>query len=115
MRRGDIVLVDLDPVIGTEASKRRPAVVVSNDGANNSAERHGRGVLTVVPLPTNVARVHPFQVVLPRADTGLRHDSKAQAEQIRAVAVERIVGRVGNVPRRLLADLDDALRMHLQL
>jgi mRNA interferase MazF len=34
MQRGDIVWVDLDPVRGTEATKRRPAVIVSNEGAN---------------------------------------------------------------------------------
>ena len=43
MRRGDIFLVDLDPAQGSEAAKRRPAVVVSNDGANTVAARLGRG------------------------------------------------------------------------
>ena len=59
MRRGDIRLVDLDPVRGSEASKRRPAVVVSNDQANAVAERLGRGVITVVPLTGDSARVFP--------------------------------------------------------
>jgi mRNA interferase MazF len=43
MRRGDIVIVSLDPVLGSEASKTRPAVVVSNDAANATAARLGRG------------------------------------------------------------------------
>ncbi len=115
MRRGDICLVDLDPVRGNEANKRRPAVVVSNDRANLAAERGGRGVVTVVPVTSNVARVYPFQILLPAGDTGLRTDSKAQAEQVRAVSVERLGSLVGTVPPALMSVLDDALRLHLQL
>ncbi len=41
MRRDEIRLVDLEPLRGAEADKQRPAVIVSNDGANNTAQRHG--------------------------------------------------------------------------
>ena len=115
MRRGDIRLVDLDPVRGSEASKRRPAVVVSNDQANAVAERLGRGVVTVVPLTSDTARVFPFQVLLTAADTGLHVDSKAQAEQVRAVSIDRLGPALGNVPLAAMAALDDALRLHLSL
>ena len=115
MRRGEIRLVDLDPVRGSEADKRRPAVIVSNDGANTTAERLGRGVITVVPVTSNVKRVHPFQVLLDAAGTGLDRDSKAQAEQIRSVAVERIGPHIGTLSGDLAAALDEALRLHLAL
>lgn len=115
MRRGDIHAVDLDPSRGSEADKRRPAVIVSNDAANATARRLGRGVVTVVPVTSNVERVHAFQVLLPAADTGLDRDSKAQAEQIRSVAVERVGGRLGVVPNALMLEIDEALRLHLVL
>ena len=115
MNRGEIRLVDLEPARGSEASKRRPAVVVSNPRANIVAVRYGRGVVTVVPVTSNVARVHPFQTLLPAQDTGLRVDSKAQAEQVRAVDVHRIGPLVGRVPAALLTLVDDALRLHLGL
>jgi mRNA interferase MazF len=115
MRRGDIHWIDLEPVRGAEANKRRPAVVVSNDGANATASRLGRGVVTVVPLTTNVARVFPFQVLLAASDDRLDHDSKAQAEQVRSVAVERVGARVGSLTGEELAALDEALRLHLAL
>lgn len=115
MRRGEIRLVDLEPVRGNEANKRRPAVLVSNDQANAIADRLGRGVITVVPLTSNVERVFSFQTLLPAADSGLRIDSKAQAEQIRSVAVERIGPLVGRLPPELMSDVDEALRLHLQL
>lgn len=115
MRRGEICLVDLEPVRGAEANERRPAVIVSNDGANHSAERVGRGVITVVPVTSNTARVYPFQVLLPSSESGLDRDSKAQAEQIRSIAVERVGERVGALPPELLTALDEALRLHLAL
>ena len=115
MRRGEICLVDLEPVRGAEANKRRPAVIVSNDGANNTAQRLGRGVVTVVPVTTNTERIHPFQVLLPARVTGLAADSKAQAEQVRSIAVERIGSRVGVMTVELQAALDEALRLHLAL
>lgn len=108
-------MVDLDTVLGSEADKVRPAVIVSNNGANAAAERSGFGVLTVVPVTSNVTRIHPFQVLLPAAGCGLRRDSKAQAEQVRSVAVIRIGRCVGVLPADLAAQLDGALRLHLGL
>ncbi|TKV58307.1 type II toxin-antitoxin system PemK/MazF family toxin [Nakamurella flava] len=115
MRRGDICLVDLDPARGNEANKRRPAVIVSNDRANTTAERLGRGVVTVVPVTSNTDRVLAFQTFLPAVECGLPRDSKAQAEQVRSVAVERIGPTIGRVTGELMGHLDDALRLHLQL
>ena len=115
MRRGEIRLVDLDPSKGAEAKKRRPAVIVSNDGANTTAARLGRGVVTVVPVTSNIDRIYPFQVLLEAKATGLDRNSKAQAEQVRSVAVERVGALLGNLPSQLVSELDEALRLHLAL
>ena len=114
-RRSEIRLVDLDPARPDEADKRRPAVVVSNDRANITAERTGRGTLTIVPITSNITRVLPFQVLLPAAETGLQRDSKAQAEQTRSVSASRIGAHIGDLPGHLSAALDEALRLHLDL
>lgn len=90
MRRGEIRWVDLEPVRGSEANKWRPAVIVSNDSANRTAERLVRGVITVVPITSNVERVYPFQVLLPAGASGFEQDSKAQGEQVRSIDVERL-------------------------
>ncbi len=115
MRRGEIRVVDFNPGRGSEAKKRRPAVIVSNDGANAVAARLGRGVITVLPVTSNVRRIYPFQVLLPAAATGLRQDSKAQAEQVRSVAVERLGEPIGLVPGAIMLQIDEALRLHLAL
>ena len=100
MLRGEIRLVDLEPARAGEADKRRPAVIVSNDRANTVAARLGRGVVTVVPITSNTARVFPFQVLLTADEVGIRLDSKAQAEQVRAVSVDRIGPVIGRLPAR---------------
>ena len=115
MRRGEIWLTDLEPIRGAEANKRRPAVIVSNDQANRRAEQLGRGVVTVVPITSNVSRVLPFQVLLGESGTGLDVSSKAQAEQVRSVDVSRLTARLGRIPSAALSDLDAALRLHLNL
>ncbi len=115
MRRGEIRLVDFDPGRGSEASQRRPAVIVSNDGANAAADRLGRGVITVLPITSNVRRIYPFQVLLSAAATGLRQDSKAQADQVRSVSMERLGEQIGLVPAAIMLHIDEALRLHLAL
>jgi mRNA interferase MazF len=115
MRRGEIRLVTFDPVRGSEANKTRPAVIVSNDGANSAASRARRGVVTVLPVTSSVARVFPFQVLLRAADCGLDRDSKVQAEQIRSVAAERVGKRIGRVPDPQMSEVDAAIRLHLAL
>jgi mRNA interferase MazF len=115
MRRGEVRSIDFDPARGSGTAKRRPAVLVSNDQANTTATRLGRGVLTVVPITSNVARVYPFQVLLPAGTAGLERDSKAQAEQVRSVAFERIGELLGQASPAVMSSVDEALRLHLAL
>jgi mRNA interferase MazF len=111
------VRVDLNPATGSEANKVRPAVIVSNDGANRAAERFGRGVITVAPITSNVTKVYPFQILITADEgvTGLTVESKVQVEQIRAVDVARINRRLGRLPGALHGPLRDALALHLGL
>jgi mRNA interferase MazF len=115
MRRGDLYLVDVEPTQGSEANKTRPAVIVSNDAANRTAERTGRGVVTVVPVTSNTQRVYPFQVLIAAGDGGLDADSKAQAEQLRSVDCRRLIHRLGSLKAATLHRLDEAVRVHLAL
>jgi mRNA interferase MazF len=115
VHRGEVRIVAFDPGRGSEGAKRRPAILVSNDQANRTAERLGRGVLTVVPITSNVRRVYPFQVLLPAGTAGLTADSNAQAEQVRAVAIGRIGALLGEVPESIMTSIDQALRVHLEL
>jgi mRNA interferase MazF len=115
MRRGEVYLVALEPAQGAEANKTRPAIVVSNDAANIVAARNGVGVVTVVPVTSNVSRVYPFQVLLNANEGGLDRESKAQTEQLRSVDVRRLGRRIGVLQLATVRRLDDAIRLHLAL
>ncbi len=106
MLRGEIWQVDLDPARGSEANKKRPAVIVSNDRANAVTTQLRRGVVTVVPVTSNTDKVFPFQVLLPAVATGLQVDSKAQAEQVRSLAAQRLLHRIGRVSPSDLSCID---------
>jgi mRNA interferase MazF len=113
MRRGEIRVVDFGPARGSEPTKRRRAVIVSNDGANGVATRLGRGVITVVPITSNIQRIYPFHVRLAARSTGLQQDSKAQAEQVGRGCTPG--ERIGTIPAGVMLKIDEALRLHLAL
>jgi len=71
--------------------------------------------VTVVPITANTDRVYPFQVLIPAPESGLKRDSKAQAEQVRSVSVERVTERIGTIAPELMLEVDEALRLHLAI
>ena len=110
-RRGDIFWVNLDPTVGSEIRKRRPAVVVSNDAANKRYHQ-----VTVIPLTSQrVETVEPFQVFIDESESGLSRDSKALAEQIRTVSKLRLAGRAGHLQPETLQRIESAIKVHLDL
>jgi|SRR5699024_1151476 len=109
MRRGDIVAVDLRPARGSRTDMSRLAVIVSNDAADSARA----DTITLVPLTSNIERIYPFQVLLDATVTGLPRDVKAQAEQVRSIAVDRIGQTRGHLPRAQIRKVDAALRAHL--
>lgn len=69
----------------------------------------------MVPMTSNVSKVYPFQVLVTGHESGLGRDSKAQAEQVRSVSIERIRDLLGSVSPPGMLELDEALRLHLSL
>jgi len=116
MKRGEVWLASFDPSHGSEAAKTRPCVVVSADASNRVVEHLGRGVVTVVPLTTNTTHVYDFQALVPAdAANGLTTDSKAQAEQVRALDYARFARRLGMLDAESIAAINEALLVHLAL
>ena len=108
MTRGDIYYADLSPTIGSEAGKRRPCLIVSNDASNRAAS-----TVTVLPVTSNVQRVYPFEILL---EAELDRPSKAQANQVRTIGKERLVGTpLAHLDTGTMELVDDALRLHLAL
>ena len=115
MRRGEIRLVALGSHEGGKASAQRPAVIVSNDGANAAAARRGRGVVTIVPLTTSQSPARPFQVLIPAGAGGLPRAAKALAEHVRTIDAHRVGPSIGALPLESMRELDAALKIHLGL
>lgn len=111
MKRGEIYFANLSPTVGSEISKRRPVLIVSNDANNRAAS-----TVTVLPLTSKVDRVYPFEVLLSPTDSGLPLPSKVQSQQIRTISRERMLaGAAGSLKAALMRKIDDAMRLHLDL
>jgi mRNA interferase MazF len=111
MKRGDIYYVDLHPAVGSEMDKRRPVLIVSNNINNKAAT-----TLTILPITSNVSRIYPFEVLLNPEVSGLTKASKVQAQQIRTISKQRIIGEViGSLNEKIMLLIDAALKLHLGL
>lgn len=111
MKRGEIYFADLSPTVGSEVNKRRPCLIVSNNANNRAAS-----TLTVLPITSNTSKVYPFEVALTIAESGLTKNSKAQAQQIRTIAKQRITGTAaGQLAQEKMREIDAAIRLHLAL
>ncbi|MGL5806663.1 MAG: type II toxin-antitoxin system PemK/MazF family toxin [Xenococcaceae cyanobacterium] len=111
MKRGDIYYADLSPTIGSEIAKRRPILIVSNDINNRAAS-----TITILPITSKVDRVYPFEILLQPEDSGLSKPSKIQAQQIRTISKQRIIGGVlGSLNNNLMQLVKVAIELHLAL
>jgi mRNA interferase MazF len=105
VRRGDVILANLDPTVGVEIKKTRPVIVLSNDSINQLSQ-----LAVVVPLTKNVAHLSPSHALIPKGVARLSFASKAVTEQIKAVDKRRLVKRLGTLPPDLLAQVERALK-----
>lgn len=114
IRRGDIVIVELNPTRGSEQQgQARPCVVVQNDTGNRNSP-----TTIVAPFTTNytAGNTYPFEVEVKAANSPLRDDSVANMSQIRVVDIQsRIQKKIGSVPKQTVSKIDQALKVSLGL
>ncbi|MFC6614671.1 type II toxin-antitoxin system PemK/MazF family toxin [Halopenitus salinus] len=110
VRRGDVVVVRLDPAEGHEMRKTRPAVVVQNDVGNQNSST------TIVAPATGTPRGYPFEVIVEADGSPFEKDSAIRLDQIRAVSVEKRIHSVaGRLDGETMNEVDDALKLSLGL
>jgi mRNA interferase MazF len=114
MKRGEVYWADLIPRSGSEQTGRRPVVIVSHDGFNQTA---GWMSIIVVPLSTSVsqARRGPSVVGLPAGVAGLSKASVAICHQVTTLDRAKLAERIGLLPTELLLEVDGALKAALDL
>ncbi len=111
MKRGEIWLVNLDPTIGSEIKKTRPAVIISSDLV---------GILplkVVVPLTDWKDRYTSASWMVhlePDEQNGLKKNSAADALQIRSVSEKRLVKKIGSLTLVQVAQIAQAVSHVIQ-
>ena len=111
VKRGDIWLVGLDPAIGHEIKKLRPAVVIQNDLGNKY------GPITIIAPITSqgTEKIYPIEVILDKKSSGLEKISKILLNQIRAIDKRRLIKRMGKVDYETIVKIDNAIKISLGL
>ena len=105
VKRGDIVVANLDPTIGVEIQKTRPVIVLSNDAINQYSQ-----LVVVVPLTKNTSHLSPSHAIIPKGVARLTFTSKAVTEQVKAIDKRRLVKRLGSLTPSLLEAVKRALK-----
>ena len=112
MRRGEVWLINLDPTVGSEITKTRPAVIVSDDASGILPLR------VIVPITACQERyaAAPWMVRLePAPENGLDKPSAADTFQVRSVSHIRFVRRLGHISVQALQDVTRALATVLSI
>lgn len=105
-KRGDVYWVALDPTLGSEIQKTRPAVIVSNNSCNAYGSR-----VVVLPLTSNVESLYPGEALV----TVKRRQSRVLGDQIRSLDKSRLGSRIGALSHDEMVSVDEAVRITLGL
>jgi mRNA interferase MazF len=111
--RGDVYEVNLDPKVGAEIGKRRPAVIIQNDIGNANS-----GITIIAPISSikQDTRIFPVMVVLKKGSGGLSSDSFVHCGQIRALDKKlRLANKLGHLSDQQMEEIEMALKISLDL
>ena len=109
--RGDIFLVDLNPVKGSEQGGTRPCVIIQNNLGNKHSS-----VTIIACITSNLARKdYPTNVFVSAKEAGLDYDSLVMLNQIRTVDQTRLIKKLGVIPEAKMLEVDIALTISLDL
>ncbi len=103
--RGDIVLVNLDPVVGSEQGKTRPALVIQNDIGNELSP-----TTIVAPVTTKVfSKQFPTNVEIDSSNSPLKEKSTVLFNQIRTIDKARIIKNYGRIAPSRIKEVNEAI------
>jgi len=111
VKRGDIFIADLEPVVGSEQGKVRPVLVIQNDTFNEFSP------ITIISAITSkiYEKEYPTNVFLAKDDSGLEKDSTVMLNQIRSIDKSRLGKKVSILNPFLMEQVDLAIKASLRL
>lgn len=108
-QRGELYWANLDPAIGSEIAKTRPALIISNDVGNQYADR-----VIVAPISSGrLGKIYPFEVHLNPGEAGLSKASKILLDQIRTLDKSRLGEQIGTLSAERTEEVNRAIRISL--
>lgn len=111
VKRGDIWLVNLDPTIGFEVKKSRPAIIIQNDIGNKFSP-----ITIIAPITSqNIDSLYPVEVFISSNDSKIKKSSKAMLNQIRAIDKQRLIKKQGVVSKSTMREVGKAIKISLGL
>ena len=111
IKRGDIVLANLEPVVGSEQGSVRPVLIIQNDISNQYSP-----TTIIAPITSKVyEKEYPTNVNVLKQDSGLDKDSTVLLNQIRTIDRSRIRKVIGNLDDFLMKSVDSAIKVSLGL
>ena len=112
VERREVWWADLGEPIGSEPGYRRPVIIVQSDAFNRSRIDT---IIAVILTSNRLLLDAPGNVLARSRETGLQKDSVANVSQIVTLDRAMLTKRAGRVPKRLMARIDDGLRLVLAL
>lgn len=112
LARGDLFWVDLGPALSSAPARRRPVVVIQGDEFNRSR----LGTVIVAAITSNTAlAAYPGNVFVPASATELSRDSVVNVTALATIDRDALLDRIGALPEHLVHDLDEGLRLVLDV
>ena len=112
IKRGDVILVDLNPVRGSETGKTRPCVIIQNDVGNKYSPVT---IIAVITSQKELAEQYPTDVWVKKDSGGLDRDSIIQCDQIRTIDKKRIIKKFGGFDDAIMRDVNKAVKVSLDI
>lgn len=106
IKRGEIYWVNLDPTIGSEIKKTRPAVIISNDAQNMVRKR-----VIVAPATSVIKKIYPFEAKVMIGDKS----SKIMLDQIRTVDCQRLGNKICQLTLKETEEINKIIKLVLSL
>ncbi len=108
IKRGDIFLANLEPIVGREQGGIRPVLVIQNDIGNKYSP-----VVIIATITSQISKEYPTNVFLSKKDSKLDKDSMALLNQIRTIDKKRIMKKISSLDEEIMRKVDLALKVSL--